>query len=258
MLPEGVVAASKHRQIRGERARLLLDLQFCVFVWIDGHGERTSRSSAQRAVLQASSFKLWCSIGRHVTYRYFDHVGCAQNRQIWKRFLGNLVLICAAMASSAIEAKALAKAETFIPRSYQEEIFAKAKESNIIAALDTGSGKTYISTMLIKWATSREAARGKLVVFLVPKVPLVDQQANFIADQTPLRVCKLHGIIGVDMTDRAGWRKKFKRYDVFVLTGIVVGVPALRFSEYSAAQIFLNLLTHSHCRMSQATIPSLE
>ncbi|KAI6038414.1 hypothetical protein EDC04DRAFT_2896432 [Pisolithus marmoratus] len=34
--------------------------------------------------------------------------------------------------------------EAFMPRKYQEEIFIRAQSSNIIAALDTGSGKTYI------------------------------------------------------------------------------------------------------------------
>jgi endoribonuclease Dicer len=32
--------------------------------------------------------------------------------------------------------------ETILPRKYQEEIFRRAQEHNIIAALDTDSGKT--------------------------------------------------------------------------------------------------------------------
>jgi endoribonuclease Dicer len=110
--------------------------------------------------------------------------------------------------------------DSLLPRRYQEEIFQKAQESNIIAALDTGSGKTFISSLLIRWVTSRESARGKVVIFLVPKVTLAEQQGDFIARQAPLRVCKLHGLLEIDMTDRAGWRKKFNQHDVFVLTGI--------------------------------------
>jgi superfamily II DNA or RNA helicase len=109
--------------------------------------------------------------------------------------------------------------DTILPRRYQEEIFQKAQNYNVIAALDTGSGKTFISTMLIRWITSREAAHGKVVIFLVPKVPLVEQQADFIAKRTPLRVCKLHGMLGADLTDRAAWRNTFEQHDVFVLTG---------------------------------------
>lgn len=36
------------------------------------------------------------------------------------------------------------------PREYQYELFTKALEENVIAVLDTGSGKTLISIMLIK------------------------------------------------------------------------------------------------------------
>lgn len=36
------------------------------------------------------------------------------------------------------------------PRDYQTELFQKAKEENIIAVLDTGSGKTHIATLLLR------------------------------------------------------------------------------------------------------------
>lgn len=56
------------------------------------------------------------------------------------------------------------------PRQYQEEIFAHARHSNVIAVLGTGSGKTYISILLIKSITSQaHLSAGKIVVFLVPK-----------------------------------------------------------------------------------------
>lgn len=56
------------------------------------------------------------------------------------------------------------------PRRYQEEVFAQAQKSNIIAALETGSGKTYISTLLLKWISASPRSHGKVVIFLVPKV----------------------------------------------------------------------------------------
>lgn len=90
---------------------------------------------------------------------------------------------------------------------------------NIIAALNTGSGKTLISLMLIKWISAQAASTGKAIIFLVPKVTLVEQQANFIAQNTPLRVIKLHGALDIDLTDRLGWERRFAMHDVFVMTG---------------------------------------
>lgn len=39
---------------------------------------------------------------------------------------------------------------SLVPREYQYELFKKAVNENIIAVLDTGTGKTLISVMLIK------------------------------------------------------------------------------------------------------------
>jgi endoribonuclease Dicer len=108
--------------------------------------------------------------------------------------------------------------ENLLPRRYQEEIFARAQEGNIIAALDTGSGKTFISTLLMKWIAARHPG-DKKIVFLVPKVALVEQQADFILKQTPLRVSRFHGALSIEMTDRGKWRKEFESTDVLVMTG---------------------------------------
>ncbi|THH21092.1 hypothetical protein EW146_g384 [Bondarzewia mesenterica] len=124
------------------------------------------------------------------------------------------------------------------PRHYQEEIFRHAQQGNVIAALDTGSGKTYIGIMLVKWIASQERVRGKSIVFIVPKVPLVEQQADFITKHTPLRVTQIHGSIALDMLNRAGWKKVFDNSDVLVMT----------------AQIFLNILTHSHWSMDKVSL----
>jgi endoribonuclease Dicer len=106
-----------------------------------------------------------------------------------------------------------------IPRRYQEEIFEKAVHGNVIAALDTGSGKTLISTLLIKWASTQENAQTKLVVFLVPKVALAQQQSAFVAKHSPLRVKQATGATAPDMSDRIGWQEFLSDADVVVLTG---------------------------------------
>ncbi|KIY48310.1 hypothetical protein FISHEDRAFT_43443 [Fistulina hepatica ATCC 64428] len=124
------------------------------------------------------------------------------------------------------------------PRKYQEEIFSCSKKENIIAALDTGAGKTYISLMLIRWIVSLETSRGKLIVFLVPKVPLVEQQGDFIARHSPLKVIKLSGELDINLGDRAGWKKRLENNDVAVMT----------------AQIFLDLLLHTNWAIDRVSL----
>ena len=140
--------------------------------------------------------------------------------------------------------------EDLLPRRYQEEIFIRAQQSNVIAALGTGSGKTFISTLLMRWIASNCASRGKAIVFLVPKVTLVEQQGDFIAGQTPLRVLKVHGDLGMHLSDRAGWKWRFERYDVFVMTGMIL-VSIFHINQRISAQIFLDLLTHSHWNINK-------
>lgn len=115
----------------------------------------------------------------------------------------------------------LAKANELIPRRYQEELFQRAQQENIIATMDTGSGKTFIAALLIKWIMSLESTRDKKVVFLVPKVPLVDQQRDFLDQQTPLEVRGYKGAMGVDDWDARKWGKEFSESDVLVMTGTV-------------------------------------
>lgn len=109
--------------------------------------------------------------------------------------------------------------DTILPRRYQEEIFVRAQQGNVIAALDTGSGKTLISTLLIKWMSAQVSAEHKITVFLVPKVALVQQQGEFIGKQTSLRVRQFSGATAHDMSDRVGWKEEFDDSDVFVMTG---------------------------------------
>lgn len=127
-----------------------------------------------------------------------------------------------------------------LPRRYQEEILGWAKKgwynsfmpdkklsssrflANIIAAMDTGSGKTLISLLLIKWMTAQEQSKGKLVIFLVPQVALVEQQGKVLSKHTNLKVMKLHGSLELDLSDRSGWQKRFETNDVLIMTGIYI------------------------------------
>lgn len=191
--------------------------------------------------------------------------------------------------------------DAHVPRAYQEEIFAEARRTNVIAALGTGAGKTLIAAMLVRWAaatqsqsqsqpssssssssvpqpqlqsqsrynidgndddetkkdkneiTSNQAlvttSKRKVVVFLVPKVPLVYQQRDFLARQTPLDVRAYSGAMGTDAWDRGRWAREFNAADVLVMTGAPSLYPLPRknaFVVYSfgAAQVFKNILTH--------------
>lgn len=87
----------------------------------------------------------------------------------------NLVLLSPNPATpsqlSAMQPDGITTSGDITPRQYQEEIFIRARHSNVIAVLGTGSGKTYISILLIKSITSQShLSAGKIVVFLVPKV----------------------------------------------------------------------------------------
>ena len=142
--------------------------------------------------------------------------------------------------------------DALIPREYQKEIFLKAQQKNVIAVLDTGSGKTLISAMLIKWIATQKYSQKKVTVFLVPKVPLVEQQSNFISQHTSLRVAQVHSEVSASVTDHARWNELFSQADVLVMTGERVFPRPAIFSSLNPGQIFLNVLTHSHWSMNKA------
>ncbi|KAF7323232.1 hypothetical protein HMN09_00103900 [Mycena chlorophos] len=114
-----------------------------------------------------------------------------------------------------------------VARLYQEEIFKRAQQENIIAALDTGSGKTFISLLLIKWISIRPNAK---TIFLVPKAALVEQQARFITSHSTLRVEKLCGFLDIPMDDVDTWNEKLEAHDVVVMTPQIL-ISLLVFDE---------------------------
>ncbi|KXS12914.1 P-loop containing nucleoside triphosphate hydrolase protein [Gonapodya prolifera JEL478] len=130
-------------------------------------------------------------------------------------------------------------------RSYQAELFEKAKKENIIAVLDTGTGKTYIAVLLIRhiWESQRLAVesgsgRRKLTFFLVNLVPLVFQQYSVLSNNLNLRCEKYCGEMGCDFFSRETWLKKLEEFDVHVMT----------------AQIFLHIVTSGYVSMSDINL----
>ena len=132
----------------------------------------------------------------------------------------------------------------------------QAKEENLIVCLPTGSGKTYIAVMLIKEmsASTRKSIHdgGKRTVFLVRtgsflngnlfrmtdevffSVALVQQQSEYIATHTDLKIGRYYGELNVDFWNREKWTHEFEEHQVLVFT----------------AQVFLDLLNHNHFRKS--------
>lgn len=120
-------------------------------------------------------------------------------------------------------------------RHYQLEVLEQAKQKNTIAFLETGAGKTLIAVLLIKSICDRLQQQNKkvLAVFLVPKVPLVYQQAEVIREQTGYSVGHYCGEMGQDFWDTRKWQREFETKQVLVMT----------------AQILLNILRHSIIKM---------
>ncbi|KAL5989061.1 Dicer-like protein 1 [Asimina triloba] len=171
-------------------------------------------------------------------------------------------------------------------RKYQLDVLEQAKKKNTIAFLETGAGKTLIAVLLIKSICNEMQLEGKkmLAIFLVPKVPLVYQQAEVIRERTGFKVGHYCGEMGQDFWDARRWQREFesKQFSNHLENTICFGVPSspakkgiccagLRMRQYSfrlsaaylhlllrtqpcsvlvmTAQILLNILRHSIIKM---------
>ncbi|CAE6348170.1 unnamed protein product [Rhizoctonia solani] len=155
------------------------------------------------------------------------------------------------MAEPATTQVAAAEAAgRLIPRLYQQEIFQRAVNENVICAMDTGSGKTQIAVMLLKHIMSLRPAdsnpkKASVAVFLVASVPLAEQQGDFLESQLPLHVNKFYGAMGVDYWDRERWAKAFAESDVMVMTAQVLH-DLLNHAHWSIDKILLLVFDEAH------------
>ncbi|XP_022770647.1 endoribonuclease Dicer homolog 1-like isoform X3 [Durio zibethinus] len=129
-------------------------------------------------------------------------------------------------------------------RQYQLDVLEQAKKKNTIAFLETGAGKTLIAVLLIKSICDdlQKQNRKMLSVFLVPKVPLVYQQAEVIQERTGFQVGHYCGEMGQDFWDARRWQHEFETKQVLVMT----------------AQILLNILRHSIIKMEAINLLILD
>lgn len=137
------------------------------------------------------------------------------------------------------------------PREYQVELFDRAKVKNIIAVLDTGSGKTLIAVLLLRHVFSQELedrALGKpkrISFFLVDSVTLVFQQHAVLKANLDQPMDMFCGDMGVDLWNREQWKKHFSKNMVIVCTAEVLR-QCLHHSFISMDQINLLIFDEAH------------
>lgn len=116
------------------------------------------------------------------------------------------------------------------PRISQWKSFFFACLKNTMLVLPTGKGKTFIAEMLIK--AYHDLNPGQIIVFVVPTIVLVDQQATNIEKNTGLKVQRRSG----EHDGTTQWSSDF----VCVCTPAMI-VQAIEFGEVLVSQTCLML-----------------
>jgi endoribonuclease Dicer len=137
------------------------------------------------------------------------------------------------------------------PRDYQTELFERAKKENIIAVLDTGSGKTLIAALLMRyvaWQELEDRANGKqakMSFFLVNSVHLVRQQQIMLANNLPEIPKALHGGGKDDLWKKVEWDKLKAQNKAIVCTAEVLN-QCLMHSFVKIEEINLLIFDEAH------------
>ncbi|RDL30338.1 Uncharacterized protein BP5553_10216 [Venustampulla echinocandica] len=137
------------------------------------------------------------------------------------------------------------------PREYQVELFERAKEKNIIAVLDTGSGKTLIAVLLLRHIFAQELedrVLGKphrISFFLVDSVTLVYQQHAVLKANLDQPMNMFCGEMGCRLWNRKQWEKHFAENTVIVCTAEVLR-QCLHHSFISMDRINLLIFDEAH------------
>ncbi|RDW69817.1 putative dicer-like protein 1 [Coleophoma cylindrospora] len=137
------------------------------------------------------------------------------------------------------------------PRDYQVELFERAKEKNIIAVLDTGSGKTLIAVLLLRHVITEELenrALGKpkrISFFLVDSVALVFQQHAVLCANLDQKMAYFCGDMGCDLWSKQLWEKHFSENMIIVCTAEVL-CQCLHHSYITMDNINLLIFDEAH------------
>ncbi|KAJ9607034.1 Dicer-like protein 2 [Cladophialophora chaetospira] len=111
--------------------------------------------------------------------------------------------------------------DTVVSRSYQLEMLDECIKQNTIVVMGTGSGKTHVAILRIKYEIERGPA-GKIIWFLAPKVALCRQQYQTIINDIPAVSSIL--VVGEDNVDH--W-KDAHLWDAVFAHKIIVSTPAI-------------------------------
>lgn len=115
------------------------------------------------------------------------------------------------------------------PRLYQSELFEECKaRKNVIIRSDTGTGKTLVALLLIRWLASQPRQlddEGKpehaIQAFLVPTRALVEQQLSMVETRTMLRCRGVTGQEAPELWRHEEWADALNNLDVLVCTAAV-------------------------------------
>ncbi|KAG5926849.1 hypothetical protein E4U42_002900 [Claviceps africana] len=130
------------------------------------------------------------------------------------------------------------------PRQYQLDLFERAKESNTIIVLETGSGKTLIAVLLLRHILDDELQRradgkpNKAAFFLVDKVVLCLQQYNVLSVNLNYPIGKFYGNTVSGLKTKEDWDAQIRENMAFVCT----------------AQVLLDLLGSGLVSMNQVNL----
>ncbi|KFZ01512.1 hypothetical protein V500_00727 [Pseudogymnoascus sp. VKM F-4518 (FW-2643)] len=137
------------------------------------------------------------------------------------------------------------------PREYQIELFERAKTQNIIAVLDTGSGKTLIAALLLRHVIDEELERRanggdkRIAFFLVDSVALVFQQYAVLKCNLNQKMEQFCGDMGCDLWSKELWEKHLNENMVIVCTAEVL-FQCLHHSFITMKQINLLIFDEAH------------
>lgn len=123
--------------------------------------------------------------------------------------------------------------EALDPREYQIQLFEKAKSQNTIAVLDTGSGKTLVAVLLLKYILGNEllqraeGTKPRVAFFLVDSVTLVLQQSAVLRNNLNQKVAHFYGDLGTDLWNHEIWDRHLQDYMVIVCTADILNQALL-------------------------------